>query len=778
MKFFEKLRSLWWWEVSPPPYLDTQQNLQNALEDSLQSLEDLEIVDAIRDMRALAQIEEEQMRLWDRLSQLKEYILSKLIPIMAIFVINGDQDGINFLLEKFGYNADDHILSKSIYDIYESLTSLEDNDQTQDAVYDGIRKKLKEDGILTKKDALEQQIEQQIQQYGTSLEQYHLLAKNLNACMTPVQYEQDLTESLKSTKWDMSIWEQFLATDVKKKILSYRDTRQQKKEKLNLLRKELLQWWKRIEKIKFAEQEEKAQEMLVDLQSKSVDTLHPLTNEDCLEVIQYLEQRAKDIVWLRQQLKINSSLSVDLSAPEEVWKISRPYIVQSYEIHADMLAKQEHRTLWVDVKYVSDLTPYLDQEVEKLGDDFRILDDLLEEKKHHFFDAWYAHPKQVEIVFLVHKHKETLEKIRILNRCIWENKRKLAHIHILLDQYADIASPLSRFCLLHSADYIFDLEEQKTVVVKWDKFYELQWKVPDIDENLSAADLYKKYIDIRLIPINQDHKLYEDMRDPNSKLTHMTQKSQTHQKYNDKLSIEQQYDILRQDSLYLYTTQNHEIQKTSQHPSWQILSNKLLSHGWDGYLTSTWENVFEKSFENVWKFNESETVAKVKEEWWYLMDKDGHNTLGNEFIEMYEFAEWYLAVKWVKGRYFLDESGKRSFDDRNFDEIMEKKFSEWFAVVRKWNKWFYINYRWENAFVNKKWENDTYKEAYPFSEWLAVVRKWDTYIIIDRQWKQMFGKTFFSIERPLQFVDWKLRVQSKSGRDRREIDTKGNLIDV
>ncbi len=760
----------------PPPYLYTQLNLQNALEDSLQSLEDLEIVDAIRDMRALVQIEQDQMRLWDRLSQIKEYILSKLVAVMATFVINQDQEGIDFILKKFGYDTDNNTLNKSIYDIYESLTSLEWENYTQDAIYEEIRKKLKEDEILGKKEILEQQIQEQVQKYGRSLEQYRLLAKNLDTCMTPAQYAQDLKESLKSTKWDMNTWQQLLAMDVQDKILEYQNTREQKKEKLNVLRTELLQWRKSLEKIKFAEQEEKAQEMLVDLQSKSLDTLHPLTNEDCLEVIQYLEQRAKDIVWLRQQLKINSSLSVDLSAPKEAWKMSRPYMIQAYEIHADMLTKQEHRTLWVDVKYVSDLTPYLDQEIQKLGDDIKIFDDLLEREKHHFFDAWYAHPKQVEIVFLVHKHKETLEKIRILNRCMQHDKRKLAHIHILMDEYAGKKSPLSRFCLLHSADYIFDLEEQKTVVVKWDKFYELQWQMPHVDHNLNAVGLYNKYIDIRLIPITQDHILYQDLRNPNSKLTHMVQQSQKDKKYNDKLSIEQQYDILLQDSLYLYSTQSHEIQKTSQHPSWHILSNKLLSYGWDRYLTSTWEDVFEKSFVFAWKFDGS--IAKVKDEWQYLMDRDGLNMLEGEYTDMGEYVEWYLAVQWPEGRHFLDETGKRSFDDRNFNEIMEKKFSEWFAAVKKRKKWFYINYRWENAFVDKGWENKIYDYAYPFSEWLAVVKKWDTYIIIDRQWKQMFGKTFFSIEHPYQFVDWKLRVQSKKGRDRREVDTKGNLIDV
>jgi len=70
--------------------------------------------------------------------------------------------------------------------------------------------------------------------------------------------------------------------------------------------------------VSFAQQEERAQEIIIDLESKSTDVERPLTNDHCLNAIQELEQRAKDIVQLRQELKLNSRLDLDLSSPDHM----------------------------------------------------------------------------------------------------------------------------------------------------------------------------------------------------------------------------------------------------------------------------------------------------------------------------------------------------------------------------------------------------------------------------------------------------------------------------
>jgi len=70
--------------------------------------------------------------------------------------------------------------------------------------------------------------------------------------------------------------------------------------------------------VSFAQQEERAQEIIIDLESRSTDVEHPLTNEDCLNAIHQLEQRAKDIVQLRQELKLNSRLDLDLNSPDHM----------------------------------------------------------------------------------------------------------------------------------------------------------------------------------------------------------------------------------------------------------------------------------------------------------------------------------------------------------------------------------------------------------------------------------------------------------------------------
>jgi len=66
-------------------------------------------------------------------------------------------------------------------------------------------------------------------------------------------------------------------------------------------------------------------------------------------------------------------------------------------------------------------------------------------------------------------------------------------------------------------------------------------------------------MNIELKPIKPDHELYPDLWDPRSKLTQTIYDKQSNKKYNDKLVIEQQYDILWQDKLCLYDIEDHKI---------------------------------------------------------------------------------------------------------------------------------------------------------------------------------------------------------------------------
>jgi len=757
------------------PQDDTKKNLQKALEDSFASLENLDIQHTVWDFRALEVIEEEQMQLWDRLSQLKEYVLEKLVKIMMKVVINQDQEGIDFILHKFGYDQDNNTLSKSIYEIYKSLTHLEDEEITQDKLYNEIKQKLEDDEIMIKQKQLKEQIALQVADFSNSLKQFDTYFQNFSNNPTPEEYEKDLLESLKSSRWNLDHSEQFIAQQAQQKILTYRDMRGSKQQKLDTLRTDLLQWWKKIEKVSFAQQEERAQEIIIDLESTSTDVEHPLTNEDCLNAIHQLEQRAKDIVQLRQELKLNSRLDLDLTSPDHMWKISRPYMVQAYKIHADLLAKQQHLTLWVDVDYVSDLTPYIKQELQNISsDDLEIFNNLLAEKDYHHFDAGYAHPHQSKTLFLIHKNREVLKRIWKLNQFVPEGNKELAHIQRLLMDFSGTKHPHKKFSLLHTADYVLDLANHKTIAVKWNKFYEMQWKMPE--DEVSIDQLYKKYMNIELKPITANHELYADLWDPRSKLTQTIYDKQSNKKYNDKLSIEQQYDILWQDKLCLYNIEDHKIFGTSSTPSsWIVIADTLYKSGWWKYLTSEWENIFEKSFAENKKFIDFK--ARVRDDWWYIIDRDGENVLWDKFEEIGEFAEWCLAVKSDKGRRFVDESGQDAIDfDDYIQDIKDKKFAEWYAVIRVSGRRSYIDRQW-NTIVDSDWERQSYFFAYPFSDWLAVVKEEinGRYHIIDRQGKKVFGKDFFDVGSPHRFEKWFLEVQLKKRWDIKKIDKNGKI---
>gem|GEM_PF-5075353 len=128
------------------------------------------------------------------------------------------------------------------------------------------------------------------------------------------------------------------------------------------------------------------------------------------------------------------------------------------------------------MEYVSDLTPYLAEELKKISQqDLRILSTLTANLTNHYhFDAGYPHPEQVAIVLLIQKYKNVLERIHMLNKYVPVKRQKLQHIKDFLDSNSDIASPLQKFNLLHSADTILQLADRKTIVVKGGAMYEMQ----------------------------------------------------------------------------------------------------------------------------------------------------------------------------------------------------------------------------------------------------------------------------------------------------------------
>jgi len=119
---------------------------------------------------------------------------------MMKVVINQDQEGIDFILHKFGYDQDNNTLSKSIYEIYKSLTHLEDEEITQDKLYNEIKQKLEDDEIMIKQKQLKEQIALQVADFSNSLKQFDTYFQNFSNNPTPEEYEKDLLESLKSSR--------------------------------------------------------------------------------------------------------------------------------------------------------------------------------------------------------------------------------------------------------------------------------------------------------------------------------------------------------------------------------------------------------------------------------------------------------------------------------------------------------------------------------------------------------------------------------------------------
>jgi len=122
------------------------------------------------------------------------------MKIIIILTLEEDKDGINSLLRRFGYDQDNNTLSKSIYEIYESLTHLEDQEITHDKLYNEIKQKLEDDEIMIKQKQLKEQIALQVSDFSTSLEQFDVYFQNFSNNPTPEEYEKDLLESLKSSK--------------------------------------------------------------------------------------------------------------------------------------------------------------------------------------------------------------------------------------------------------------------------------------------------------------------------------------------------------------------------------------------------------------------------------------------------------------------------------------------------------------------------------------------------------------------------------------------------
>jgi len=90
----------------------------------------------------------------------------------------------------------------------------------------------------------------------------------------------------------------------------------------------------------------------------------------------------------------------------------------------------------------------------------------LAEEDYHHFDAGYAHPHQSKTLLLIHKHREVLKRIWKLNQYVPEGYKKLVHLQRLLINFSGTKHPHKKFSLLHTADYVLNLKNQKTVVVK------------------------------------------------------------------------------------------------------------------------------------------------------------------------------------------------------------------------------------------------------------------------------------------------------------------------
>lgn len=765
MWFLDKIRWLWWGEKLLSPQDETKKNLQKALEDSFSSLENLNIQDAIRDMRALADIEEEQIKLGDMTHRVRDYLQEKLLLVYVYFVWIGNQEAIDAFCTTFWFNADNNKITRSVYEIYKSLQKIEEWDDIQNQHYDDMKKRLESD-LINQQDALQQKINDQVSIYDEVLQQYEQYANNFWWLSTPEQYESDLKESLRSSKGDMDVWEQYLAEQTKDRIIAYRDVYDAKKQKLDALRADLLQWWKKLEKVKFSEQEERAQEILLDLQ----------TNNDFFSALNELEQRAKDIVSLRQELRLNTRLDVDLTSSEEAGKMSWPYLLQAYKLHANFLANQEGVTLWIDANIVNDLSPYIDQEIENLWEDKKFLLALEAKSRDSHLDVSYAHPDQVLTIMLLHKHRKILEKIWMLNKYVEEDKKRCVYLQSLLDEYVGTKNPVKKFNLLYSADYILQLANQKTVVVKWGKYYELQWDVPRWE--MSVVDLYKKYIDIRLIPIDSKHKLYDALWNPESELSQKIHKEESHseaeQRIDDKRVIEKEYDILRQDSLYVYEISLHKIISTDTSSDNLKVVETVALWKWNQYLTSVWENVFERAFSLKETF--SNGFAKVNDgpHKHYVINKGWENVLWDVFAEVKQVFDWMFAVKKFWRWRFVNESWEDIYD-KEFYDVGDT--SEWYIAVQEswWNGYFYMNQLWESALQNTAWVGRIFKRAYPFSEGLAVVKDWDTYRVIDASWKYAFDRRLAGVLAPHKFEWWYLKVRLSINGPVFVMDTQGNM---